>query len=207
MRITVFGASGKVGRLVVARALERHHQVTAFVHSHSPFEPHPQLTIIQGDVHDAAAVRKALTQSEAVISTLGSWHTPSKDIVSSAMRAIIPVLQAGPHKRIVSLTGGGAYAPGDRKTLVYRLGHALFSVVAGKIIRDGEEHIRLLAASSLDWTVLRAPVMTNQHLSSYTLSLRAPAPWQLIPRKAVARALLDQVEGPAYNQRAPYIRT
>lgn len=206
MQIVVFGASGKVGRQVVGAALERGHSVVAFVHSNSPFEPQPRLAILQGDVHDAEAVSKAVAGSDVVISTLGSWHTPTKDIVSSAIRNIIPVMESLGIDRIITLTGAGAYAPEDRPSLLYRLGHAAFGIFAKKIIFDGEEHIRLLAASKLRWTTLRSPVMSNGHLSAYSLSMRGPAFWVTIPRKAVVKAILDQIEGPAYECQAPFIR-
>lgn len=213
MHILVFGASGKVGTLLVEQALQHGHQVTAFIHSSSTFEKRfarKGVRIIRGDIHDRPAVEQALQSAafDAVVSVLGSWHTPQKDIVSAAMRTLVPAMQANntAPSRLVSLTGAGAYAPTDRPSALYRLGHTIFGLAAGKIIRDAEEHIRILAASTLDWTVLRSPVMTSGHLAHYTLSLKAPLLWQTIPRKAVVKAIIDQLEGPGYSQQAPYIR-
>src|SRR4051812_42365964 len=92
MQVTVFGASGKVGRLVVAEALQRGYSVKAFVHSRNPFEDSPKLKVVKGDVYDSDDVAKALRGSDAVISCLGSWGSKRRDVLSSAMRMIIPAM-------------------------------------------------------------------------------------------------------------------
>lgn len=205
MLIVIFGAAGRVGRLVVAEALARGHSVRAFVHQNHDLPEDPQLTIVQGDVHKAADVLSAIHGCQAVVSTLGSWGTPDKDVVSSAMRHIIPAMEQAGMERIISLTGAEAWDDTDRPTLLRRCSRWGAKLIAHRILADGEEHIRLLRASRLDWTVLRSPVMTNSARIFYMLSLRPLKPWQTIPRKAVAKALLDQLDGPAYSKAAPFI--
>jgi len=52
MRLTVFGATGGVGREVVAQALDRGDQVTAYVRNPAKLDlTHPQLTVIAGRDH------------------------------------------------------------------------------------------------------------------------------------------------------------
>lgn len=206
MRITVFGASGKVGRQVVQLALGDGHQVKAFVHSNNPFEPQGGLSVVKGDIHDEVAVQEAVQGSEAVISCLGSWHTKSKDIVSSGMRTIIPVLEVGGPTRLITLTGGGAIWEKDKPSMFDRLSHRLLSIGAGKILYDGEEHLRMLSASKLDWTAIRSPVMTNGQASGYKLVIDLPPPWALIPRATVARCLVNQLSTRENLRSAPVIR-
>lgn len=205
MVITVFGASGKVGRLVVAEALARGHSVRAFVHRTHNFPSSTQLTVIQGDIYDKESVANALFGSQVVISTLGSWGTPKKDVVSSGMQAIIPAMQSFGIDRIVSLTGAGAYIDGEKNSIGRQCGHMFGKLFAGKILVDGEKHIKLLQSSGLDWTVLRSPVMTDGARIFYKLSMRPVAMWQTIPRKAVAKALLDQLDGASYSNASPFI--
>jgi putative NADH-flavin reductase len=205
MIITVFGASGRVGRLVVAEAIARGHTVKAFVHRTNVLGDNPHLTIVQGSVHDRRAVAAAVYGSQGVISTLGSWGSPRKDIVSTGMRSIIPAMESAGIERIVSITGSDAYDSTDELTLRRRCSHLFARIAAGKILADGEKHIKLLRTSSLDWTVLRSPAMTNGARIFYKLSLQPVASWQPIPRKAVAKALLDQLDGPGYSAAAPFL--
>jgi putative NADH-flavin reductase len=206
MQITVFGAGGKVGSIVVEEALRRGHTVIAFVHSHSLFSPSGQLIIQKGDIYSAADVEQAIRGSQAVVSCLGSWGTPRRDVLSSAVRMLIPAMEAAHIRRIVTLTGSGAAAPADKVGVGHRLLlQALASFPAGKVFRDGEEHMRLLAASSLDWTTVRSPVMTGTGKPTYRLGSKAPSPFSSISRKAVSTCMLDQLESTEFLHDAPII--
>lgn len=211
MHLTVFGASGKVGRLVVAECLKRGHHVVAFTHrsnslpGEGQFENPQNLTIVQGDIHESEHVSRAITGSHAVLSTLGSWGTKHKDVVSTGMRMIIPAMEQQGTTRIVSLTGTEALDAGDKPSMAKKMARFGAKLFAGKILRDGEEHIRLLRNSSLEWTALRSPVMTNDHDITYTLTLTPRSPLETVPRIAVAKAMVDQIEGPAYDNAAPFI--
>ena len=205
MNITVFGASGHVGQLVVAELVKRGHTVTAFVHGRIPFEKSKQITVITGDVHSKKDVELALKNADAVISTLGSWGTKTKDIVSSAMTNIIPVMEHHNIKRIVTLTGAAIMIDGDKKDVLQSLAHVSFGIVAGKILRDGEDHIKQLQKTDLAWTTLRSPVMDDQNISSYLLNATPPKPWEKISRKAITKAIVDLIESEMFVQRAPFI--
>ena len=85
------------------------------------------------------------------------------------------------------------------------LSHVAFGLIAGKVLRDGEEHIRLLQDSDLDWTVLRSPVMNEVGGLGYGLSDQQPAPWNSIHRQAVARAMVEQIEQSNHYRSAPYL--
>lgn len=208
MQITIFGGGGRVGSLVVAAALQQGHEVVAFVHSEPRFAKSPHLKVVKGDIHDEAAVASALTGSQAVISTLGSWGTPTKDILTIAMQHIIPAMQAGGVQRIVSLTGSDARAVGDSLSLMHRLSHASIKLAPGlrKILADGEQHIKLLEASGLDWTVVRSPVMNGRgNPARYELTDKRSLPWATINRESVALSLLQLIGDTKHARQAPYI--
>jgi putative NADH-flavin reductase len=205
MVIAVFGASGKVGRLVVAEALARGYSVRALVHQYNNLPASSHVTVIRGDIRHTAAVADTLHGCTAVASTLGSWGTPTKDVVTQGMRRIIPLMERQGIERIVTLTGTDALDSTDQLTLSRRLSHLFAKLVARKILADGEEHIRLLRKSSLDWTTLRAPAMTNSPRIFYKLSMQPLRPWDTIPRKAIAKAIVDQLDGPSYSRCAPFV--
>lgn len=204
MNIVVFGANGRVGRLIVKQLIDQRHTVTAFVHS-DPKQRVDDVTYISGDVHDASNVRDALEDTEVVISALGSWGTKEKDILSSAMQNLIPAMRQRGIRRIISLTGADAKLPKEPVPLPAKLSRFAFSLIAGKVLRDGEVHLRLLASSDLDWTVLRSPIMNEKRGMGYTLLETPPAPWSKIHRYAVARAMVEQIEDTKHIRQAPYL--
>lgn len=204
----MFGANGRVGALVVAEALQRGYKVVASVHSKSRLPEKPGLRIVKGDIYNARDVTAALAGSAVAISTLSSWGTPKKDVLTEAMQHIIPVMQTNGKARIISLTGADARAAGDILTALHRLSHASIKVVPGvhKILADGERHIELLEASGLDWTVVRSPVMNKRGDAARSrLTSRRPLPWATINRQSVAQCLVDLIDDDSYNSQAPFI--
>jgi len=204
MQITIFGASGKVGSLVVEEALRRGFSVIAFVHSHDMFVPSNKLRVVKGDIYNEADVQDAIKGSAAVVSCLGSWGTKHRNVLASAMRAIIPAMEHQKIGRIVTLTGSGAAAPSAKPGVAHSaLLKLLTPFPAGKVFRDGEEHMKLLAASNLGWTTLRSPIMTSGNKTKYRLTLKSGS--LTIPRAAVATALLDQLDNKDYLHQTPII--
>lgn len=205
MKVTVFGANGKVGSLVIAKLLENGHDVTAFVYGKHALPQNEKLTVYQGNVKVADDVEMALKGTTAVISTLGSWGTSTKDILSEGMRIIIPIMEQQGIKRIVSLTGSAACTPGEKLSLPGKMARQLLYRIAPKILDDAEKHIVSLATSDLEWTVLRSPVMNNLGRKTYRLDNLLPSMLATINRKAVASALIDILESGKYIHEAPHI--
>jgi putative NADH-flavin reductase len=210
MRITIFGAGGQVGRLCVEQALTSGCQVVAFAHSEPNFDSNPYLKVLRGDVHNKEDVYKALEGSDLVLSALGSWGTPNKDILASAMRNIIPAMSANRITRIISLTGSAARVKGEPGGLMRNMSHSILSNMpikgANKVIEDAEDHIRLLHLSGLDWTVIRAPVMNNRgDPDKYIIGPSRPKPWGTINRLSVALSMIELAKNNKEIGRCPYI--
>ncbi|MET0980095.1 MAG: NAD(P)H-binding protein [Candidatus Saccharimonadales bacterium] len=206
-QVTIFGANGAVGREVVAEALARGYQVVAFVHRRSQLEASPQLRIVQGDVYKPEDVDAALEGSDSVISALGSWGTPTKDVLTVGMRHIISGMRRHGVRRIVSLTGSEARASGDHLGLIHHVMHVLLGVVASKVLRDSEQHIAQLESSNLDWTVIRSPIMSSRpaQTTGYRLTMKRSLPWSTVSRHHVVLALLDTLHDRTWKQKAPFV--
>ena len=205
MQITVYGASGKVGQRLVAELLTAGHSVVAFVHHQNPFSEQAMVKVVSGSVDDFLAVAKAAASSQVLISTLGSWGTPAKTVVSTGTAAMIAAAAEHRITRVITLTGASAFGAHDRPTVLDQLSHSLLRLIAPKILRDGEVHLRLLEASSLEWTCLRSPAMLGFGRSNYRLVNRLPSVIATIPRQAVVQALVDQVSDSTRYQQAPVV--
>lgn len=207
MQVTVFGASGKVGQRVVKILLAQNYSVIAFIHQHNPFEPHQKLRFVRGDIHISSNVSHAVTGSQAVISTLGSWGTKEKDIVSTGIINIIQAAEGHNTLRVVCLTGADALASGDHSNLLQRMQRLLiYRSPARKILVDGEQQINVLQKSKLQWTVLRSPIMTNAgSVNQYVISNKRPSVLATINRDSVALALVELLHDQHFINKAPYI--
>lgn len=208
MQVTIFGANGKVGSEVVKYILDkRQDSVVVFVHKHSAFVSGPRLKIVKGDIHSKQDVLNAVEGSDIIVSCLGSWGTKTKDILTVGMANIVEAMTNNHIKRLISLTGTDAVASGDQKSLFSSLTHALIKVSpARKILIDGENHIKIIEASNLDWTILRSPIMnTKGSDKAYTLSLVHPMPWSTVNRNSVALSIIKLLDDTAYLHQAPFI--
>ena len=204
MKVVVFGASGKVGRLLVSELLKNDYQVTAFVHSHNPFQKHPNLVIKRGDIYSASQVDEAIKDQDLVMSSLGSWGTKKQDVVSAGMNNIINAMKKQRVKRVVGLTGIALWRD-DNPSFLDKFNRSLLMFLAPKILKDGEALIEMLSTSGLDWTVIRSPVMTSSKSRDYRLRNKLAGLFATIPRLAVAQAMFDQIKDDSFIEQAPVI--
>jgi uncharacterized protein YbjT (DUF2867 family) len=72
MNVTVFGATGQIGRLVVRDLLAAGHDVTVYVRNPGKLvDRGPRQSTIAGELSDDARIQQAVRGADAVISALG----------------------------------------------------------------------------------------------------------------------------------------
>lgn len=205
MKIIVFGGSGNVGRLLVSDLVHRGYHVTAVVFREGDMDFPRGVRVLQLDVHDGLLVREAIKGHDVVISALGSWGTKTKDILSAGMRSIIPAMKHWKIKRIISLTGADSRFVEDEPPLSSRLARSALKLLAPKILKDGEDHLRLVAHSDLQWTVIRSPIMKNGRVQAHKLNNHGCHPWETITRSTVAKVMADEIETDQHIRQSPIL--
>ena len=108
MKLTIFGATGRTGRLLVEQALAAGHDVTAFVRDASAVKwDEPNLRVLEGELEDTARIAEAVAGAEAVISVLGpSQNKPDYAISRGTGRIIAAMKEHGVRRLIVSAGAG-----------------------------------------------------------------------------------------------------
>jgi len=207
MKITVFGASGRTGIPLVQQALDAGHHVTAFVRTPSrlPIQ-HERLTIVQGDVIDAAAVDRAIAGSDAVITALSPAKGAPIDLLPKAADHILAAMRAHNVRRLIWMTGAGVRVPQDQPKLIDHVFMFILSTFSRKTLEASRQAIEKVRQSDRDWTVVRAPRLLN---GDYTGSVRvgyvgANTSTQLI-RADAAYFLLGQAQDETYLRQLPMI--
>ncbi len=90
MNVTIFGASGQTGLFLVERALQRDHEVTAYVRTPETFAiSHKKLKVVKGDVRSRRDVAKTVKGADAVMCAIG--ERLGLVIVASVVREICSV--------------------------------------------------------------------------------------------------------------------
>lgn len=160
MKITVFGANGPTGRLLVRLALDEDHEVVAFTRHPDGFPiEHPRLEVAAGDVHDGAAVASAIAGTDAVLSTLGVPFAKTPiTVYSDGVTKIIAGMGAAGVKRLV-VVSSSAVSPHPEPLGGFVFEKVLQPYVVNKLGKTLYEDMRrmeaIVSASDLAWTIVR----------------------------------------------------
>jgi putative NADH-flavin reductase len=162
MKIAVFGASGRTGRLLVEGALAQGHEVTAFARTPSKLGvTHENLRVVQGTIQEAQKVEEAVAGQDAVLVAL-SPEKPAFDTMTTAGRTVTAAMQKHGVKRLVGITGAGVPDPEhDRPKVFNHVISFLLKTLSGKVLEDSVRFVEQVKASGLDWTIVRVPVLRD----------------------------------------------
>ncbi len=160
-RILIIGATGGTGRQLLVRALEQGYVVRALVRDPDKLSvEHPHLTVVHGDVLDYSAVEKAVRGQDAVISALGHKRFfVLTRILSEGTRNVLRAMETHSVRRIVCETSLGIGDSVGRMGLYYSL--LVIPFILPLYFWDKTRQERLIAASKLEWVIVRPAVLTN----------------------------------------------
>jgi putative NADH-flavin reductase len=207
VKVIIFGASGTTGRILVGRALEEGHEVTAFVRdpTRATF-PRGGVRIAQGDVLDAVSVDRAIAGQEAVLSALGNDARRPPPVLSQGIVHILDAMERHGAKRIVVLTAAGAL----RERAGFLGGTAGLRLARRMMSGLYEEHRKMLEElrrRDLDWVAVRAVILTNRPARGhYRVVLEGIPRWgAFISRADVAGFMLRQLTSNEFVRKMPAI--
>jgi putative NADH-flavin reductase len=210
MKLTVFGATGGVGRQVVSQALDADHHVTAYVRTPAKLDiTHPHLTVVTGELTDREAVQHAVHGAEGVISALG----PSLDRKATGMplvdgtRTILQAMRAEGVERYIGMATPSVRDPRDTSSLLGRIVPFMGRTFLKRAYRELLTMSQLVTDSPLNWTIARFTRPTN---GARTGTVRAgylgrDGIGATITRADIAAFLLDQTSDTRFNRAAPAI--
>ena len=180
MKITIFAATGGIGRQVLEQAVAAGHDVTAVVRNPRNL-PSAPARVVQADlaVADPAALQSAVAGTDAVLSCLGARSKADAEagIAWRGTQAIARVMLASGVRRIVAVSAAPVgtvpsparpdpprHDPGDGfvlRNLIYPILKASLRANYADLARMED----VLRNSDLDWTVIRPPRLTGKPLT------------------------------------------
>lgn len=196
MKITVFGASGRVGQHVIRLALEQGMEVTAFVRTPSKIQiSHPFLHIYHGNALHANDVAAAIEGHNAVVSCLASSKGLKQSTeLGNMIENIALGMEKHGVKRIVYVASAGIYGEIPRisgkmvmKTLKYPL-------------LDHRHAVDTIVNYNLDYTIVRPMGLTNDApTGNYREAVEGiPEKGRSIAREDVANFIIKALEDSKY---------
>jgi len=201
MRLLVVGATGSLGRLAVAEAAQRGHDVTALVRDPARANLPEPVVKVRGDVLDPVSLGPAVEGRDAVLCALG---TPSPRQASSLLedgtRNLVAAMERASVPRLVCVTLPGTADSKRNASPLVPLHHPAGPRADGARQRNQE---RVVRDSGLEWVLIRPPRFTSQRRGQ----LRVLRPGDRgraddVSRHDLARVLIDAAERPDYLHQA-----
>lgn len=207
MNIAIIGATGFVGKQLVAEALERGHEVTAIARNVSALTAGNGLTPVQADVTDVPALAAALKGSDMVLSAYNAgWDNPElyNDFIAGSKAIQQAVKEAGVKRLLVVGGAGSLYvAPG-----VQLVDSPDFPEAYKAGATAARDYLNLLKdEQELDWTFFSPaiemhPGITTGRTGQYRTALENPVfdadQHSRLSVEDLAVALLDETETPKH---------
>jgi uncharacterized protein YbjT (DUF2867 family) len=195
-RVAILGSTGKLGHLLVARAIELGFRVNALTRDPSRIKRfHESLTVIEGDAARGTGLGALISGCKNVVAAIGS-HEP---VVGQCIANLVRELQARQMLArfvLVSCSALDAVAPNQKPGLF------------GRILQGGKtKHFDDLAAaesvvsvSGLEYVILRATRLTDDSSRQQVLTVpHHEQPPAQISRTALAHFVMDLVGQPQWR--------
>ncbi|QKV17167.1 NAD(P)-dependent oxidoreductase [Oricola thermophila] len=204
MKAIVFGATGNVGRLAVARMLRDGHAVTAFARRPGKIGiEHPALALKAGDAMDPGQVADAVKGHDAVVIALGSGMKRKSRIRSTGTMNVIEAMHRHGVRRLVCQSTLGAHESWSNLNFFWK--RIMFGLLLRPVFLDHELQEKLVRASGLDWTIVRPSAFADGPATGSFKENFGPGERELkltIAREDIAAFLSRQLNDLTYLRRA-----
>lgn len=207
MKLTIFGATGRTGKLLLQQALGAGHQVVAFARTPSKLGiEHEHLDVVQGDVQDSQQVAAALAGTEVVLSVLGPTSNEPTYEVSKGMGNIMAAMDQHGVRRLIQTVGAGVGDLNDKPGLFDKGIKVMLKLASRHVYEDMVRVNDAIRASDLDWTLVRVPMLTDDPpTGDVKVGYLGEGVGSRISRANIAAFVLKQVDDNTYLRQAPVI--
>lgn len=203
MKVIVFGASGRLGREVVAAAAGAGHAVTAFVRERANVDGLSEgVSVVRGEVvSDPDAVSRAMPGHDAVLLATGTRTVGVNEHRSSAAKHVVAAMKAHGVRRVVGISAAGI----ESSSGGFFLRKVIRPLYLDKyVLTDMRRMEEVIAASGLDWVLVRAPSFVNGGArGDYVVSPNVPEGGYALTRADAAAFMVRQLTEDTYVRARP----
>lgn len=205
--IAVLGGGGRTGKFLIAELLKRGYSLKLLLRKPEEFTiRHSFIEIVQGDAVDPKAIGNLLKDCRAVISTIG--QRPAEPLVAcQATMNILSEMIENDIRRYIVMSGINVDTPFDKKGPQTLAATAYMKSNFPVIQEDRQKAYTLLASSTLDWTLVRVPMIEFTNSTGPLAVGVDDCPGRSISAGSIADFLANQLSDRRYLRQAPFIAT
>ena len=168
-RILIIGANGGIGGQCVEVALAAGHKVTALVRTPSKLTlTHPNLVIAAGDVTQPATLFSHLPDQDVVISAIGSGgigHDKPTTLYSRGAATLLAELSKTTTRRVFFISSIAMEIDPASSLFIRFMARYVMPPLLKNMFADIQRMEAIIRPSMADWTIIRAPRLTNGPLT------------------------------------------
>ena len=214
MRVVILGGTGPSGILLIEEALAAHHTIVVYARNPQKLpahlSKHPDITLIKGELQDAAALATAMAGAKAVLSALGPMlGTLTGTPIALGYGVVLEAMRRAGVRRLVALGTPSIKDEKDKFSLVWSAmiaavaigAHSMYRdiVAVGEVIRKSED---------IDWTLVRVPMLKNdknREVRAGYIGDGAAGAGYTLSRQGFAAFVIQELDKGEWVKRAPLI--
>lgn len=214
IKIAVLGGGGRTGKYLVNHLLNKGYrlklllrnlpEVTETPDQFSRNLKNPLVEIVKGDAVNFSDIHTLLKDCQAVVSTIG--QRPGEPMVAStATDHVIRAMDAFDIRRYILVAGVNVETPFDKKSEQTKAATQWMKATFSAIHADRAKAYDVLVQSSIDWTLVRLPVIvyTDQH---YPVARDLEdCGGEKISTADIAVFIEEQLKDKCYIKKAPFL--
>lgn len=204
-QIALIGATGKAGSVVLSELLAIGYKVKALVRDPSKIKvpQNPLLDIIVGDIISGEVCDQLFRGSDIIINCLSNSGNPNP-ISSLVSKQVITRIQNNPNKRYFVVTGKTVKSNYDKFSLVTYLQRQFLIQHYPEIVSDKQKEYCILFESSINWTLIRCPLIIDGENIPYYLSI-SRCKGKSITKLSLSKFIIEEIEKKEFLKKSPYL--
>ena len=197
MKVVIFGATGRVGQVLVTYLLQNHHTIFAFVRSPDKVKSgDPNLNVIAGDIFNPESLSSfEMNNFDALINVIGADPLKPSTTVTESARVLTALAESKGILRYLGITG---IAEMPKTFLGKIVTGILRRTPVGNAIKDHDGAISIVRSSKLEWMLVGCPhIVDGKTKGQFNRNKVFPGGFRTIHPGDVAKALLEELEAPS----------
>jgi putative NADH-flavin reductase len=193
----------------VGPALARGHTVRALARNPAKLSAYgDRVTVIQGDARDPAVIIELLRGSDVVISALGPVRADgdaARFVSTDATDTVLRAMTTTGVSRYLVVSGAAVVMPGDERDLLGWWVRMLVQLGLRDTLRDKQAEYERLAASGVDWTLVRCPLIDPVDFRYAPLASTSTPPAFRLRAGELARFMIGQIDDTGFVRQGPFL--
>ncbi len=200
MKVLLFGANGRTGRMVLNSALAQGHAVSVLVrHAKASFPDGVQ--VITGDALNAGDVQRAMQQQDAVVDCIGGTAPWKKQTLErDVMQNIVSAMKTSGTKLLLVVSAMGVGDSAKQSPGWYR--YLMVPTFLRGSTADKTAMEAVVRNSSVDWVIARPPILKDGPATGEVRVLANGETGHAITRQDLAEWLVQQLVRRTYQGQA-----